>query len=198
LVTGASGLLGRKLVNILNDRGIGVLAHYFSQALCESELLLPLQGDLSSSYGVKRFWQEHQNTLSRVDYFFSNYGPMTYKKTQELEFEDFERDFCAHLAPLIFLVKHLRQQGHLRAVMASGMLEAKSGKGYRHVLAHAVAKLAVETVVESWKQVWPDLRAVYWPIPPLIGARFPHPGREERAAEWVALEMVNALIDEQE
>ncbi len=196
LVTGASGLLGRCLTAALKEREIRVLAQYHSHPVVEESLVTPLPGDLSVPGAVENFWREHRGELCRVDFFFNNYGPLTYKDTADLEYADFEADFSAHISPLVFLVRRMREQGCLSAVMASGVAEVRAGKGYRYILTQACAKAAMEMIIESWKQVWPQLNARYWPIPPLRGARFPRRGAREADPVEVAAAMVGALMDD--
>lgn len=133
--------------------------------------------------------------MKKVEFFFSNYGPMKYKATEDLEFEDFMEQISAHLAPLVFLVRHMKARGRLRGVMVSGMAELEPGRGYRKIAAHACAKSAVETVLASWRLVWPDLICCNWPVPTLEGAQFPRPGVSARGAEDVAEEMVKKMFE---
>lgn len=194
LVSGASGLLGTCLTRALNERAVRVLGQYHRHAIAASALLSPVCGDLSTAEGLESFWLANHRDLLQVDYFFSNYGPLTYKKTEELEYGDFQADFCAHLAPLVTLAGRMRSQGRLSGVMVSGLAEAGPGRAYRYILTQACAKTAAEMVIESWKLVWPELTALYWPVPPLRGARFPHPGVSEQDPADVAAAMVRALL----
>lgn len=194
LVTAASGLLGTHLLGELRDRGILVLAHYYSHALPAEERVHPLQGDLSALKGVERFWLEHKAALCEVDYFFSNYGPLAEKKTENVEYEDMEREFAAHLAPLIFLTRRMREQGRLCGVMGSSIRELASHRGYRTILAHACAKGSMELVLKSWQGVWSDFLACSWPIPSLAGARFPRAGVPGSDPRLVARAMVDRML----
>lgn len=194
LVTGASGLLGRHLCSRVSLRGHRVLAQYHRHPPERQDRILPVYADLSTIQGLAGFWEAHRTELVKTEYFFSNYGPMCYKATEDLEFEDISEQITAHLAPLIFLVRRMRAEGCLRGVMVSGMAELEPGRGYRRIAAHACAKGVLETVLASWQLVWPDLFCHSWPVPTLEGARFPRPGRLARSAEEVAEEMVSKMV----
>jgi NAD(P)-dependent dehydrogenase (short-subunit alcohol dehydrogenase family) len=174
------------------------MAQYHRRPYAPSPRIQALEADLSTLAGVRAFWDNQAESLRQVRFFFSNYGPMSHKATEDLEFEDFCEQITAHLAPLVFLVRRMREQGVLRGVMVSGMADYEPKRGYRQVAAHACAKGLVETVLASWKLVWPDLFCQSWPVPTLKGARFPRSGYPEADPSTVAGEMVRRMMMDDE
>lgn len=192
LITGASGLLGRKLSRLLNQRGFAVAAQYYSH-LPEEVPGNWIQGDLSTPEATRDFLRRHQELLHRCSHFVHAYGPISSKTLNELDSTDFLRDFQGNVVAFHAISTQLLQWGILESAVAVGFSDVGKIRPYRLVVTHAAAKNALLLLVFSLARENPRVRFNMVSPSTLAGARIVDPDHEPLGVAAAATAIADTL-----
>ncbi len=170
LVTGASGLLGRALVEAFSGNGNPVLAQYHTQKPLDHPLCNWMWADFSSLEGVRKFLHSYREELCRCRILINNYGPITYKPVDKLTGEDFLHDFHHNVLTAFEITSFLLAEAGLDTVVNIGFKHAGEIRAYKNVLTYAAAKNALLLLTRSLEKQHPDVVFHYLSPPTLTGA----------------------------
>lgn len=139
-ITGASGLLGKHLVQKSLDHGIRVLGQYHRRKPAPVESCLWLQGDFSSLATTGKFLNDHSTLIKKCDFLINNYGPITSKAVSLLTAEDFMRDFTGNVLIPHEIIRYFLSHAPVKSIINLGFDGAGSPRSYRKILTYAMAK----------------------------------------------------------
>ncbi len=193
LVTGASGLLGGALVDVFSQRGIGVVAQYFSNPLQNRRGCDWIQGDLSTIGGIALFLEQHKEAIRRCRYLVNNWGPLTYKDIRELTATDFVRDYFDNIVPAIEITRFLLAEGGLEAVVNIGFEFVGDMKPYKKILPYAAAKNALWLLTQSYAEAFSPVRFNMVSPPTITGAQLPSPNARRVLPVQVAEKVIRVM-----
>lgn len=172
LITGASGLLGRALVNEFVKGDFYVLGQYHSNRPDYNKNCEWLPADFSDLAGIRDFLEKNRGGLSGCRYLINNYGPITCKNTVDLKAGDFYFDFHHNVITAFeisnFFIKHTL----VEAVVNVGFEFLGEIKAYKKILTYAAAKNALLLLNESFAGQYPGIRFKMVSLATLEGARF--------------------------
>lgn len=193
LITGASSLLGAALVDEFLSDGFEVAGHYFNNRPAERHRCHWLQGDLGNPEGIRDFLRQHRDLILGCDFLVNNYGPLTFKATGDLTFEDFRSDYFHNLAPVVEVSRFLILEGNLESVVNIGFEFVGEMKPYKKILPYAAAKNALWLVTQSYAQAFAPVRFNMVSPVTIEGARMPSPNNKRVSASAVAEKVVRVL-----
>jgi len=152
LITGASGLLGRALVDLFLKKDFFVLGQYHTKKPAQTKNCEWLPADFSTLTGIREFLRENRLRFKECKFLVNNYGPITYKETTELTSEDFRCDFFHNVITAVEISDFFIKNTALRSVVNIGFEFAGIIKPYKKILAYAAAKNALLLITESFAE----------------------------------------------
>ncbi len=158
LITGATGLLGRALVDLFLEKGFYVLAQYHSRQPEERKNCDWLRADFSTLEGINAFLDENRRRFKDCRYLVNNYGPITYKEISDLQVQDFIFDFHHNVITAFVISDFFIKNACLKSVVNLGFEFAGEIKPYRKILSYASAKNALLLITASLDQRYPNIR----------------------------------------
>jgi len=194
LITGASGLLGRALVDVFLAEGFFVLGQYHKHKPGECANCTWLAADFSTSAGISRFLLENETLFKDCPYLVNNYGPITYKKTGKLSGQDFTLDFFHNVVTAVDITRFFLDRGGLKSVVNLGFEFAGKIKAYKQILAYAAAKNALLLVTRSYEQEFPGTRFAMVNPGTLVGAKIKSPGGISQEPVQLAHVILDTLL----
>ncbi len=142
-ITGASGLLGRRLVKCYRQNNFFVFAHYrndIPQDLYHIPNIEWIKGDFVNSQSLDIFFNKYKENLFQCNILINNYGPIISKEWESLADRDFlEMNFSNFMVPYKFL-KELLPSKNLKSVINVGFSSCGEWKPYKKILPYAIAK----------------------------------------------------------
>jgi NAD(P)-dependent dehydrogenase (short-subunit alcohol dehydrogenase family) len=172
LITGASGLLGRALVNRFTSEKWFVFAHYFSNKGEDGTFCRWLYGDFRTMEGISGFLKKNCIELKGCTSLVNNYGPITYKNASELTPDEVLSDFHANLIVAKVITDQLLADCDLMSVVNIGYEGAGSVRPYRKILSYAMAKSALLLLTRSYEKEFPDTGFQMVSPPSLTGGQY--------------------------
>jgi len=189
LITGASGLLGRELVGIFQEKGFEVLAHYAHHRPRRVPRVRWLRGDFRTLSGISRFLRRNRVSLQKTHYLVNNYGPITHRAVKDLRGRDILEDFSRNVLPAFEITRHLLEGEDLKVVVNILFEGAERIRAYRNILSYALAKHSLLIVTKSLSRAYRATRFENLFIPPLTGAKIPGPRGASRSPVEMAREV---------
>jgi 3-oxoacyl-[acyl-carrier protein] reductase len=193
LITGASGLLGRALVDRFAAAGFEVLAQYHRHKGGEQRRVLWLAGDFSSAKASAAFLKRHAASLAGCSQVIHNYGPIAEKATVDVTGSDLLAAFQAQIQPALDITRFLLQTAPLRSVLFIAFEECGHVRPYKKILGYAMAKSVLPLLSRSLAAVHPDVRFNVFSPPTLKGAAVAAPGAAAIAPETVAARIFQVM-----
>ncbi len=198
LLTGASGLLGRQVLNSLAGRSGRILALYHGNPGPELEYVSWLRADLADAPGIAAFIEKNSSTLGQVTHLVNCYGPLDCIDTLDLKGADLMAAMSSNLLPAVELVRIMLYGGRLQCLLSVGFEGAGEVRAYRRILAYALAKNALLLHHQSLAAARPDLRVYFLSPVNLAGAEHSRPGGAEISPEKLAAEIAGLLFSDQQ
>ena len=195
-ITGASGLLGRALVEECLQQRFSVLAHYHTNPGKNHQGCQWLQGDFSTLAGIRHFLKSHQTELSNCHFLINNYGPITEKPVGELQAEDLQHDFYHNVVSAFEITLFFLDSAALEVVVWMGFAGVEEIKPYRRILTYAMAKHSLVLLNRSLAVKYPDIRFHMVSPATLKGAVVRSRNGIETPPRQVAREVVGFLKNE--
>lgn len=172
LITGASGLLGRSLVERFINGGWFVFAHYHKNRGRDSGSCEWLPGDFSTLNKISDFLKNNKNKLKQCNALINNYGPITYKNTQDITSTDISSDFHGNLIVANEIISFFLKSVNLRSVINVGFEGAGDLKPYKKILPYVIAKTGLQLLTLSYDKVFPNINfSMVYPSP-LTGGKY--------------------------
>jgi NAD(P)-dependent dehydrogenase (short-subunit alcohol dehydrogenase family) len=194
LITGASGLLGRALVQVFSRQGFFVYAQYLKNPGEDSASCRWVQGDFSTLERIRKFIKNNREFLRECDYLINNYGPLTWTELGELESEEILSDFFHNVIPFFEITRFCLSSSSLKGVINIGFENIGQIKAYKHILPYAMAKNGMLLITESFKRYFPKVFfSVLSPIT-LKGAKIKAAGKKETSPRAVADRVFEILM----
>lgn len=158
LITGASGLLGKRLVQKFSQKGWFVFAHYNSRkgenfGSCEW-----LKGDFSNLESTREFLRSNRDKLNKCTALINNYGPVTYRDTGKIRTEDLITDLHGNLVVTHEVTSAMVDSGNLESVVNITFEDVGVVRSYKKILPYAIAKNGVQLLTLSWAESFPGIR----------------------------------------
>ncbi len=157
LITGASGLLGRSLVEKFTDSGWFVFAHYNKNKGAGSDVCEWLQGDFSTIEKTRKFIESNKDNLKQCTALINNYGPITYKSTSDITSSDLNSDLHGNLIVANEITSYLLRSGNLRSVVNIGFEGVGEIRPYKKILPYAIAKAGLQLLTISNQSEFPEI-----------------------------------------
>ena len=176
LITGASGLLGRALVDKFSQAGFHVLAQYHTRPSRDTDAVQWLAADFSRAQGIRAFLRSQRKKLSACTCLINNFGPIVERPTAELSGRDACADFELLLAPTLELSRFLIFHGSVRSVLNIGFEFSGKDRVYRRILGYAMAKNSLLPLTRSLADAFPAVCINLFSPPSLKGAAVLPPG----------------------
>jgi NAD(P)-dependent dehydrogenase (short-subunit alcohol dehydrogenase family) len=171
LITGATGLLGKKLVEVGLEQNLSILAQYHKKRPESAGNCRWIQADFSRPQGITNFLEENRADLSGCHYLINNYGPINPKSVSDLTSGDFCRAFHHNTLTAIEIIRFLIQQGSLESVVSIGFENLAKIMPFRDVLSYAVAKNGLLLATLSYARHYSGIRFNMVSPVTLTGAR---------------------------
>ncbi len=157
-ITGASGLLGRSLVDRFLAGGYFVFAHYKKNKGPESKKCKWLYGDFSSIESINRFLQKNGKYLKGCEVLINNYGPITFKDTVMLKSSDFLSDFHGNIITVKEITDRMIKSGKVKTVVNIGFDGVGTVKPYNKILSYAIAKSGLQLLTLSYEREFESIK----------------------------------------
>ena len=177
LITGASGLLGRALVEAFVIGGYQVLAQYHLHRGPVGPEIRWLKGDFSTIEKVRFFLSAHRSFLRDCSCLIHAYGPIRPRKIGELRSEDYLDAYYHNVVVAAEITRSLMRRGKLESVAFIGFEFTGKAGPYREILPYAMAKNALLSLIKSYARAFPAVRFNLVSPPNLIGSLFQRRGR---------------------
>jgi 3-oxoacyl-[acyl-carrier protein] reductase len=194
LITGASGLLGRALVERFAGEGFRVLAHYHRHKGEARENVRWLAGDFASEKGIAAFLKRHAALLAGCGHVIHNYGPIAQNDTTAVSGADLLAAFRAHLPPALDITRFLLARAPLRSVLFIAFEETGRLRPYRKILAYAMAKNSLLLLSRSLAAAHAGVCFNVFSPPSLAGAALLPPRARPVAPQRVAAKVFQAVL----
>ena len=172
LITGASGLLGRALVETFASEGFQVLAQYHLHRGPVGPDIRWLKGDFSSIRQVRFFLSRYRSSFRNCSSLIHAYAPICRRETRELRAEDFLDAYYHNVVVAAEITRFLMKRSTLESVAFVGFEFAGKVRPYREILPYAMAKNALLSLVKSYARAFPDIRFNLVSPPNLAGSTF--------------------------
>jgi len=172
VITGASGLLGKTLVDRFKFAGWMVLAHYFNNRGVDSVNCKWMYGNFSSKKEVNVFLDSNNFELSDCSALVNCYGPITYGEISDISSTDFEADFHGNLIVVNEIIRYLLRFGNLKSVVNIGFEGVGDMKPYKNILSYAIAKNGLLLLTKSYDKAYPDVKFSIISPPSLVGGKY--------------------------
>jgi len=158
LITGASGLLGKRLVKKFCEKGWFVFAHYNRRkgenfGACEW-----IRGDFTTLGSTREFLKSNRDKLMKCTALVNNFGPVTYKDTGKVTSEDLISDLHGNLVVTHEITTAVIRSGNLTSVVNIAFEDVGTVRPYKKILPYAVAKNGVQLLTLSWAEAFPGTR----------------------------------------
>jgi len=158
LITGASGLLGRALVDQFVKKDFFVFAQYHQNPLENTKNCDWIQADFSTFTGIRDFLIENSLKFKRCKYLINNYGPITSKPISELTADDFYIDFHHNVITAFEITNFFIKHTDLQYIVNIGFEDVGVIRPYKKILTYAAAKNALKLVTESFAAKYKHLK----------------------------------------
>ncbi|MCI0470934.1 MAG: SDR family oxidoreductase [Candidatus Aminicenantes bacterium] len=158
LITGASGLLGRALVEIFLENDFFVYGQYHSDKPGEKTNCEWLPADFSTLPGIRVFLNDNVSRFAGCRYLINNYGPITYKDSSLLKSEDYYFDFFHNVISAVEITDFFIENTALEAVVNIGFEFAGVIKPYKKILSYAAAKNSLLLITRSYAENYGHIR----------------------------------------
>ncbi|MCK4888559.1 MAG: SDR family NAD(P)-dependent oxidoreductase [Candidatus Aminicenantes bacterium] len=156
-ITGASGLLGRSLVEKFTNGGWFVFAHYNRNKGAGSDICEWLPGDFSTIEKTRNFLDCNKDKLKECTALINNYGPITYKSTADITSSDLISDLHGNLIVPNEITSYLLKSGNLHSVVNIGFEGVGEIRPYKKILPYAIAKAGLRLLTLSNESEFPDI-----------------------------------------
>jgi NAD(P)-dependent dehydrogenase (short-subunit alcohol dehydrogenase family) len=194
LITGASGLLGRALIEEFLKGDFLVLAQYHTNQPVQHENCQWLWADFSDLAGIRDFLDRNRDQLQGCEYLVNNYGPITSKSILDLTAEDFYFDFHHNVVTVFEITDFFIKQGGLRAVVNLGFEFIGQQRAYKKILTYAAAKNALRLMTMSFQKQYPGIHFHMVSPPTLEGAEVRSKSGKKVSPEIVAKEVYELVL----
>ncbi|MEN8152527.1 MAG: NAD-dependent epimerase/dehydratase family protein [Acidobacteriota bacterium] len=165
LITGASGLLGRSLVEKFSNEGYFVFAHYYKSERKPGENRKWIYGDFSSITSIREFLSDNSSYLNECKYLINNYGPIIYKDSKDLSSDDLMDVFFSNVITVKEITDFLLKNTKLKYVMNIGFETLGEAKIYKKILSYAMGKNSLQLLTLSYGNLYPEIRFnMYSPV----------------------------------
>ncbi|MCP4149597.1 MAG: SDR family oxidoreductase, partial [bacterium] len=175
LITGASGLLGRALVDRFLNGGFFVYGQYFSHRPDDALNCVWIQADFSSMEGIRNFLVENSLRFKNCCCLVNNYGPITHKNIALLSADDFYYDFHHNVITSFEITVFFLHHARLNAVINIGFEGVGEITPYKKILTYAAAKNTVQLMTESFNSKHPHIKLPIAAPPPLKASKIKPP-----------------------
>jgi NAD(P)-dependent dehydrogenase (short-subunit alcohol dehydrogenase family) len=186
LITGASGLLGRALVDRFAAAGFQVLAHCLQHPGKDDDHVQWLAGDFSTLESIAGFLWKNETLLKSCRYLINNYGPITVRPTIAVQGKDLLADFQQQVVPAVDITHFLVTRAPLQMVLTIGFEYTGEIRSYQKILGYAMAKNALLLLNRAWAAAYPHACFNLFSPPSLERAEVLPPGAKTVAPELVA------------
>lgn len=194
LITGASGLLGKALVNQFAAKGFHVFGQYHENAPDGPMGCEWIEADFSSMAGIRDFLIENSLRFKHCGYLVNNYGPITYKTILDLTTDDFYFDFHHNVITAFEITSFFIKNTILESVVNIGFEDVGTVKAYQYILTYAAAKNALQLMTKSFAATYKNIRFHMVSPPSLIGANIPAHGKKQVSPASVAQEVYKKIM----
>ena len=194
LITGASGLLGRALVNQFAAKGFHVFGQYHENAPDGPENCEWIWADFSSMTGIRDFLIENSLRFRQCGYLVNNYGPITYKSILDLTADDFYFDFHHNVITAFEITSFFIKNTKLESVVNIGFEYVGAVKSYKNILTYAAAKNALQLMTNSFATTYQSIRFHMVSPCTLIGANIREYGKKQVSPESVAKNVYKTIM----
>ncbi len=195
LITGASGLLGRALVQQFNKMDFQVLAQYHQNpGGMDSKQCRWLHADFSSREGIRDFLVENCLLFRKCRYLVNNYGPITYKDIGDLTADDFYFDFHHNVITTFEITDFFIRNTAVEGVVNIGFGDLGVVKPYKKILTYAAAKNALQLMTLSFAGKYKHIKFNLVSPTTLKGAELPSPDETTIPPSQIALQVIEALL----
>ena len=158
LITGASGLLGRELVDKFKQKGYSILAHYYSRSGKNSVNCKWIQGDLSSVNSIREFIERNRTDIEACSYLINNYGPIIYKPISMIKGEEILSAFIQNVLPAFEIQNVLLKNSRLKVSVNILFQDAVRIKPYKNIVSYAIAKHSLLILSKSLAKHYPETK----------------------------------------
>lgn len=199
LITGASGLLGRALVETFAAAGFFVYAQYHRD-LPEMPGVSPgrcewIQADFSTPGGIADFLAEYCLKFKNCRFLVNNYGPIIHKPFRDLTADDFYYDYHHNVITAFEITRFFTRYSHVRAVVNIGFEDIGKVRAYKKILTYAAAKNALQLLTQSFAVEYPEIRFHMALVPGLEGAEVKSPQKNAVPPKTAAEEIYQLVKD---
>ncbi len=153
LITGASGLAGKEIARYLKKKGYNVWGTYKSNKIKHIDINW-IKADFSDLKKTRKFLCEYRDILKDIDYFIHTYGPIIFKRTEELKSEDFIKDFFDNTVVSYEILSFLLNNSNLKKAIFFGFHELGNHKPYKKILSYSIAKNALFDLLISLREIY--------------------------------------------
>lgn len=195
LITGASGLLGRSLVERFINGGWFVFAHYHKNRGQDSRYCEWLPGDFSTLKKTGDFLKNYKNKLKQCNALINNYGPITYKNTPDITSMDISSDLHGNLIVANEIISFFLRSGNIRSVINIGFEGMGDVKPYKKILPYAIAKTGLQLLTLSYDKEFPDINFSMVYPPPLTGGKYGKISGEHIKPEKISEDIFKTVFD---
>jgi NAD(P)-dependent dehydrogenase (short-subunit alcohol dehydrogenase family) len=194
LITGASGLLGRALVEEFLKGDFLVLAQYHTNQPVQHENCQWLWADFSNLQSIRDFLQQNRDQFRDCGYLVNNYGPITSKPISDLTAEDFYFDFHHNVVTAFEITDFFIKQGWLQAVVNIGFEFIGQQRAYKKILTYAAAKNALRLLTTSFQKQYPGIDFHMVSPPTMTGAEVRSKSGKKVSPESVAKRIYDLIL----
>lgn len=153
LITGASGLAGREISEYLKKNGYNVWGTYKTNKIKNIDIDW-IKADFSDLKKTRKFLYEYKDILKDIDYLIHTYGPIIFKRTEELQSEDFIKDFFDNTIVSYEILSFLLNNSNLKKAIFFGFHELGNHKPYKMILSYSIAKNSLFDLLVSLRDIY--------------------------------------------
>lgn len=195
LITGASGLLGRALVEIFLEKDFFVYGQYYMNKPGKKTNCEWLAADFSTLPGIRSFLSDNASRFAECRYLINNYGPITYKDLSHLKSEDYYYDFFHNVITAVEITNFFIGNTALESVVNIGFEFAGMIKPYKKILSYAAAKNSLLLITRSYSENYKHIRFNMVCPATLAGAAFESAGGKKTSPVKAAQEIYETLLN---